>query len=114
MCETVKPVVGGQSGSSLLPSVIKTEVPLGCDDLAHKDLLLQQYGERIEKLSKQDKWSKCCKRIPPDTAIHEQVATNKWLRKSVYNEKHTFNNGETIVDNNVNDATHVDMRNMQN
>ena len=32
----------------------------------------------------------------------------------MYNDKHTFNNGETNVDNNVNDATHVDMRNMQN
>ena len=35
------------------------------------------------------------------------------LRKSVYDDKHTFNNGETIVDNYVNDATHVDMRKMQ-
>ena len=41
-------------------NVIKTEVPLDCDDLAHKDLLLQQYGERIEKLSQQDKLSKFC------------------------------------------------------
>ena len=48
---TGQPVVGGQSSSSLVPSVIKTEVPLDCDDLAHKDLLLQQYGERIEKLN---------------------------------------------------------------
>ena len=45
----------GQSSSSLVLSVIKTEVPLDCDDLAHKDLLLQQYRERIEKLSQQDK-----------------------------------------------------------
>ena len=43
-----------------MPSVIKTEVPLDCDDLAHKDLVLQQYGERIEKLSQQDKLSKLC------------------------------------------------------
>ena len=49
-----------QSSSSLVLSVIKTEVPLDCDDLAHKDLLLQQYGERIEKLSQQDKLSKSC------------------------------------------------------
>ena len=41
-------------------SVIKTEVPLDCSDLAHKDLLLQQYGKRIEKLSQQDKLSKFC------------------------------------------------------
>ena len=55
-----QPVVGGQSSSSLVLSVIKTEVPLDCDDLANKDLLLQQYGERIEKLSQQDKLSKIC------------------------------------------------------
>ena len=46
---TVKPVVGGQSSSSFVPSVIKTNVPLNSDDHAHKDLLLQRYGERIEK-----------------------------------------------------------------
>ena len=57
---TGQPVVGGQSSSSFVPSVIKTEVPLDCDDLAHKDLLLQQYGEQIEKLSQQDKLSKFC------------------------------------------------------
>ena len=50
----------GQSSSSFVPSVIKTEVPLDCDDPANKDLLLQQYGERIEKLSQQDKLSKFC------------------------------------------------------
>ena len=55
-----QPVVVGQSSSSLVLSVIKTEVPLDCDDLAKKDLLLQQYGERIEKLSQQDKLSKLC------------------------------------------------------
>ena len=33
---------------------------LDCDDLARKDLLLQQYGERIEKLSQQDKLSRFC------------------------------------------------------
>ena len=55
---TGQPVVGGQSSSSLVLSVIKTEVPSDCDDLAHKDLLLQQYGERIEKPSQQDKLSK--------------------------------------------------------
>ena len=40
--------LGGQSSSSFVPSVIK-KVPLDCDDLAHTDLLLQQYGERIWK-----------------------------------------------------------------
>ena len=57
---TVKPVVGGQSSSSFVTSVIKTDVPLDSDDLANKDLLLQQYGERIEELSQQEKLSKFC------------------------------------------------------
>ena len=57
---TEQPVVRGQPSSSLVLSVIKTEVPLDCDDLANKNLLLQQYGERIEKLSQQDKLSKFC------------------------------------------------------
>ena len=48
---TGQPDVRGQSISSFVPSVIKTEVLLDCYDLAHKDLLLQQYGKRIEKLS---------------------------------------------------------------
>ena len=57
---TGHPVVGGQLSSSFVPSVIKTEVPLDCDDRASKDLLLQQYGERIEKLSQQDKLRNIC------------------------------------------------------
>ena len=52
---TVKPVVGGQSSSSFVPSVIKTNVLLNNDDHAHDDLLSQRYGERIEKLSQQDR-----------------------------------------------------------
>ena len=63
---TGQTVVRGQSSSSFVPSVIKTEVPLDCDDFAHKDLLLQQYGKRIEKVSQQDRLSKLCMgcRIP--------------------------------------------------
>ena len=57
---TEKPVVGGQSSSSFVPSVIKTNVPLNDDDHAHKDLSLQRYGERIEKISQQDRLSKFC------------------------------------------------------
>ena len=49
-----------QSSSSLVLSVIKTEVPLESDDPACQNFLLQQYGERIEKLSQQDKLSKFC------------------------------------------------------
>ena len=41
-------------------SVIKTNVLLDNDDRVHKDLLLQKYGERTEKLSQQDKLSKFC------------------------------------------------------
>ena len=41
-------------GQSIVLSAIKTEVLLDCD------LLLQQYGERIEKLSQKDKVSKFC------------------------------------------------------
>ena len=45
----------GQSSSSLVITVIKTEVPLDCDDPANQDFLLQHYGERIERPSQQDK-----------------------------------------------------------
>ena len=47
-------------GQSIVLSAIKTEVSLDCDDPTNQDLLLQQYGERIEKLSQQDKLSKFC------------------------------------------------------
>ena len=57
---TEKPVVGGQSSSSLVLSVIKTNVPLNNDDHSHKDLLLQRYGERIEKLPQPDRLIKIC------------------------------------------------------
>ena len=36
-----KPVVGGQSSSSFVSSVIKTYVTLDSDDLANQDLQLQ-------------------------------------------------------------------------
>ena len=52
---TVRPVVMGQSSSSFVSSAIKTEVLLDCDDLAHQDLLLQQYGKRIEMKSYHNK-----------------------------------------------------------
>ena len=47
-------------GQSIVLSEIKTEVPLDCDDPTNQDLLMQQYEERIEKLSQQDKLSKFC------------------------------------------------------
>ena len=57
---TGRPVVGGQSSSSFVPNVIKTNVSLKSDDPAHKEFLVQRYGERIEKLSQQDRLSKFC------------------------------------------------------
>ena len=39
------PVVMGQSSSSLVLSVIKTEVPWDCDDPVNQHLLLQQHGK---------------------------------------------------------------------
>ena len=54
-CYEERPDVGEQSGSSFVPNVIKTEVPFNNDGPSQKDLLLQRYGERIEKLSQQDK-----------------------------------------------------------
>ena len=47
-------------GQSIVLSAIKTEDSLDCDDPMNQDLLLQQCGERIEKLSQQDKLSKFC------------------------------------------------------
>ena len=41
-------------------SAIKTEVPLDSDDPGNHKFLLQQYEERIEKLSQQYKLSKFC------------------------------------------------------
>ena len=48
---TGRRVVMGQSSFSLVLSVIKTEAHLDCDDPAYQNFSLQQYGERIEKLS---------------------------------------------------------------
>ena len=53
-------LLGGQTTSSFMPSVVKTEVPLDCDDLARKDFLFQQKRERIEKLTEQTRLSRFC------------------------------------------------------
>ena len=50
----------GQSSSSFVPSVIKTNVPLNNDDPAQEEDLLRRYRERIEKLSQQNRVSKFC------------------------------------------------------
>ena len=47
-------------GQSIVLSEIKTEVPLENDDPAYQNFVLQQYEERNERLSQQDKVSKCC------------------------------------------------------
>ena len=47
-------------GQSIVLSAIKTEVPLNNDDPANQKFPSQQYEERIEKLSQQDKLSKFC------------------------------------------------------
>ena len=47
-------------GQSIVLSAIKTEVSLESDDPTYQNFLLQQYEERIEKLSQQDKLSKFC------------------------------------------------------
>ena len=48
-------------GQSIVLSVIKTEVSLESDDPAYQNFPLQQYEERIEKLSQLDRLSKFCK-----------------------------------------------------
>ena len=47
-------------GQSIVLSEIKTEVPLENDDPAYQNFVLQQYEERIERLTQQDKVSKFC------------------------------------------------------
>ena len=57
---TGRPVVMGQSNSSLVLSAIKTEVLSDSHDPAYQNVALQQYEERIERLSQQDKVIKFC------------------------------------------------------
>ena len=47
-------------GQSIVLSEIKAEVPLEIDNPAYQNLLLQQYEERIEKLSQENRVSKFC------------------------------------------------------
>ena len=47
-------------GQSIVMSEVKTEVPLENDDPAYQNFVLQQYEERIERLTQQDKVSKFC------------------------------------------------------
>ena len=52
--------LGAVMEQSIVLSAIKTEVSLESDDPAYQNFLLQQYEERTEKLSQQDKLSKFC------------------------------------------------------
>ena len=47
-------------GQSIVLSEIKAEVPLEIDNPAYQNLLLQQYEERIEKVSQENRVSKFC------------------------------------------------------
>ena len=47
-------------GQSIVLSAINTDVPLENDDPAYQNFLLQQFEERIERLSHQDRLSKFC------------------------------------------------------
>ena len=47
-------------GHSIVLSEIKAEIPLENDIPSHRNLLLQRYEERIERLSQENKVSKFC------------------------------------------------------
>ena len=49
---TGRPVVGGQSSSSFVPSVIKTEVLLDCDDLAQKNFYCNKMENELKRYHK--------------------------------------------------------------
>ena len=53
-------VVEGQSNPLFVPSVMKTHIPLTDDPAQPEEDLMQRYGERIEKLSQQERVSKFC------------------------------------------------------
>ena len=82
MCEECE----SQSSSLFVPRVSKTNVLLDCDDIAHKDLLLQRYGERIEKLSQQDRLSKFCM----DAGFLNVVEIGQYLMTNVIAEFSQF------------------------
>ena len=58
-CGTERPVVEGQSNPLIVPSVMKTHIPL-TDDPAQEEEILQRDTERIQKLSQQDSVIKFC------------------------------------------------------
>ena len=66
MCDEYETLHGGSGRpddvmvQSIVLSAIRTKVPLESDDPAYQKFLFQQCGERIEKLSQQDRLSKFC------------------------------------------------------
>ena len=54
---TVRTVVRGRSSSSFVPSVIKTEMLLDCDDIVRKDLLLQQCENELKSYHNETNWA---------------------------------------------------------
>ena len=73
-------------GQSIVLSAIKTEVPLESDDPAYQNFLFQQYEERIEKLSKQDKLSKFCM----DAGFLSVVEIGQYFRRKTLRNSHDF------------------------
>ena len=63
------PVVGEKLSSSFVSNVINTNVLFNYDDPINRELLLQRFGERIEKLSQQDKLSKFCTDVESLTVV---------------------------------------------
>ena len=70
-------------GQSSVLSDIKTEVSLDFDDPTNLDLPLQQYEERIERLSQQDKVSKFCM----DAGFLNVVEIGQYFRTKVTGEQ---------------------------
>ena len=57
--------------------------------------------------------TECVNTIHPEPETHEQINMTNGYGKSVQDYKHILNIGERIVNNNVNDATHVDLHTLQ-
>ena len=83
----------GQSSSSLVLSVINTEVPLDCDDPSNQDLLLQQYGERMEKLSQKDKLSN----FSMDAGFLNVVAIRQYFHEKTQHNSHNSQMQRPVV-----------------
>ena len=76
-------------GQSIVHSAIKTEVLLENDDPAYQNFLLQQYEERIERLSQQDKVSKFCM----DAGFLSVVESGQYFHDETHWRSHTISYG---------------------